>query len=296
MKRLARRQLVRRCFYAEAAPLASSFVESLTGVTGTGKAGQTCEPYGMGTEQNDERAHRVAAALADYCMAAEDRDALYVLTQADVHLRRWESGYDYESYHLILRIPAAILRAIAPEKQEITARLFKYVRDFDEFEPLRYIVEVMIQPLLEDRPNWQDDAKAYLRGEGVSNQGRVRSSNPAPYEHHGLLFRSKAEILLCEALLSSQVPFAPLAVFLRGDGSYSRIEPDFALLVNGRLCIIEVDGPQHRETPIEAQNRVDFLARNKAEVHRIASDDCRTPELAMRAASRALQFFKQRLV
>jgi hypothetical protein len=243
----------------------------------------------------DTRAERIAAALADYCMAAEDRDCLYVLTQANVSLRLWKSDYGYEEYHLVLRVPAAILRAIDSEKQDIIWRLFDYMKDWVEFEPDRSIIAVNIQPLLEDRPDWKDAANAFLQGKGVTNQGRVRSTNPAPYEHHGLLFRSKPEILLCEALLNARVPFAPLAVFLRGDGTYSRVEPDFALLVNGRVCIIEVDGPQHRETPIEAQNRVDFLVRNKAEVYRVKSDDCRTPDLAMRAVKQALTFFRERL-
>jgi hypothetical protein len=243
----------------------------------------------------DARGERIAAALADYCMAAEDRDCLFVLTQSKVSLRHWNSGYDYEDYRFVLRVPAVILRAIEAEKNDISSRLFGYMKDWTEFEPGSFITEVNIQPLLEDRPDWKDAANAHLRGEGVTNQGRVRSANPAPYEHHGLLFRSKPEILLCEALLNARVPFAPLAVFLRGDGTYSRIEPDFALLVNGRICIIEVDGPQHRETPIEAQNRVEFLLRNKAEVHRIKSEACRTPELAMRAAKQALDYFRDRL-
>lgn len=241
----------------------------------------------------DQHGERIAAALADYCMAAEDRDSLYVLTQSEVSLRVWDS--DYGDHHLVLRVPAAILRAVEGEKPEIESRLFAYMNDWQEFEPGRFISKVSIQPLLQDRPDWKDAANAFLQGKRVSNQGRVRSSNPAPYEHHGLLFRSKPEILLCEALLSSHVPFAPLAVFLRGDGTYARIEPDFALLINGRICIIEVDGPQHRETPTEAQTRVEFLLRNKAEVHRMKSEDCRTPDLAMRSVSRALQFFRERL-
>jgi hypothetical protein len=245
--------------------------------------------------EQDIRAERIAAALADYCMAAEDRDCLYVLTQSNVSLRTWESGYDYAQYHLVLRVPAAILRAIEAEKQDIASRLFGYMKDWSEFEPGSFLMELNIQPLLEDRPDWKEAANVFLQGKGISNQGRVRSSNPAPYEHHGLLFRSKSEILLCEALLNARIPFAPLAVFLRGDGTYTRIEPDFALLVNGRICIIEVDGPQHRETPIEAQNRVEFLLRMKAEVHRIMSEDCRTPDLAMRAAKQALEYFRERL-
>jgi hypothetical protein len=202
----------------------------------------------------DVRGERIAAALADYCMAAEDRDSLYVLTQADANLRAWNSGYDYQDYHLVLRVPAAILRAIEADKTDIESRLFGYMKGWVEFEPGSFINAVNVQPLLEDRPDWKDAAGAFLQGKGVSNQGRVRSANPAPYERHGLLFRSKPEILLCEALLNARVPFAPLAVFLRSDGTYSRIEPDFALLINGRVCIIEVDGPQHRETPTQAQD------------------------------------------
>ena len=169
----------------------------------------------------EERAERLAAALADYCMDAGDRDGLYILTQSEVNLRLWNSS-NYsgnEEYHLVLRLPAAILRAIGEEKQVLAERLFEYTAEWREFEPDCYLDKIHIQISLQDRPDWKESAEAFLKGQGVSNQGRVRSDNPAPYEHHGLFFRSKAEILLCEALRTSEIPFAPLAVFLRGDGA-----------------------------------------------------------------------------
>ena len=40
----------------------------------------------------------------------------------------------------------------------------------------------------------------HLSGEGITNQGRVRSDNIAARVHDGLLFRSRPEVLFYEAL------------------------------------------------------------------------------------------------
>jgi very-short-patch-repair endonuclease len=100
---------------------------------------------------------------------------------------------------------------------------------------------------------------------------------------------------LCDALIKHGFPVAPLAVFLKGDGTYSRIENDFTLLIKGRVCVIEVDGPQHLETPVAAQNRVESLLANGVEVRRVSWTDCNTAEKAAACAVNSIEFFKKRL-
>jgi very-short-patch-repair endonuclease len=105
----------------------------------------------------------------------------------------------------------------------------------------------------------------------------------------GLLFRSHQEIHLYRALKAAGVSFAPLPVFVRGGQTYRRIEPDFVLLKDGIVLVVEVDGGTvHRETPVEAHNRTTMLAHEGAIVERISASECETLEKAKECASKIL--------
>jgi hypothetical protein len=130
---------------------------------------------------------------------------------------------------------------------------------------------------------------AWLRGEGITNQGRVRSDNIAAREHDGLLFRSQEEINLYRALKSAGVSFAPLPVFVRGGREYRRIEPDFVVVKGGMIAVVEVDGDTvHQESPAEAHARTTMLVHEGAHVERVKASDCATPEKAKECADRVL--------
>jgi hypothetical protein len=122
----------------------------------------------------------------------------------------------------------------------------------------------------------------------MSNQGRVRSNNIATREHDGLLFRSEPEINLYRAFKTLGVTFAPLPVFIRGGNSYRRIEPDFVVITKGMVGVIEVDGPVHQESPVEAHDRTAMLVHEGAHVERVRASDCSTMEGAEICAKRVL--------
>ena len=105
-----------------------------------------------------------------------------------------------------------------------------------------HITSVLVVPLVTGDTGWQNKAKAWLAGQGVSNQGRVRSDNIASRSFDGLLFRYQPEIDLYQALKAIGVSFAPLPVFIRGGKTYRRIEPDFVILKSGLVMAVEVDG------------------------------------------------------
>ena len=86
---------------------------------------------------------------------------------------------------------------------------------------------------LEEDPDWRRETRQFISGEGITNQGRVRSDNIAARQHDGLLFRSRPEILFYDALKKAGIPFAPLSVVLRGGVQYNRIEPDFVIYKDG---------------------------------------------------------------
>ncbi len=68
------------------------------------------------------------------------------------------------------------------------------------------------------------------------------------------------------------------------------MEPDFVLLKDGLVMIVEVDGDTvHRETPAEAHTRTTMLVHEGAHVERVRASECNTPELADACAKRLLQ-------
>ncbi|MFO0760299.1 MAG: hypothetical protein U0359_27705 [Byssovorax sp.] len=155
-----------------------------------------------------------------------------------------------------------------------------------------------VQILPEAAPNirWREDAQRYLSGEGINNQGKVRSDNIASLKHEGLLFRSRPEINLFVALKSVGVPFAPLPVFLRGGAQPQRLEPDFVLIKDRVMMVVEVDGDTyHRETPAEAHARLQILDHEGAKIERVKAAECDTPEKAKECASRLIKILEKRI-
>jgi len=144
-------------------------------------------------------------------------------------------------------------------------------------------------------PGWREEAQRYIRGEGITNQGRVHTDNIAARQHDGLLFRSPPEVEFYKALKARGVPFAPLPVVLQGGATYQRIEPDFVVFKGGVTLVVEVDGDTvHRETPAEGQARLLMLENQGVHVRRIKASECDTPERARRAADDVLQFIENR--
>jgi hypothetical protein len=89
-----------------------------------------------------------------------------------------------------------------------------------------------------------------------------------------LLFRSKAEVTLFEALTRAGLAVAPLPVFVRIGKAYNRLEPDFVVVFKGLTFVVEVDGDTyHRELPAEADKRLVPLTYEGVEVRRIRASD-----------------------
>jgi len=150
------------------------------------------------------------------------------------------------------------------------------------------IASVRITPL-RIQTDWRTDAKAFASGKGVNNQGRVRSDNVAGRQFDGLLFRSQAEIRLYDALKRTGVPFAPLPVFVRGGESRRRMEPDFVVIRDKTVMVVEVDGDSvHHETPVEAHNRTKMLQDEGVHIERIPASECDTDDRARACVGRVL--------
>lgn len=249
----------------------------------------------MTEEDTTAEAEAILYTLARLYAHQGQAKEVALLADAEPTLRQT----DYDNYNggtyiytLFLKIALPAYTQIASECAEIERKLVEDVRQFFRVEAAcDELSAVKISPkLTEGEPDWREKAKAWAQGNGVTNQGRVRSDNIAAKEKDGLLFRSQPEINLYLALKSQGVSFAPLPVFIRGGKTHQRMEPDFIVIKNGITLQIEVDGDTvHTETPAEAQTRVAMLEDEGVFVHRIAASRCDNLEKAQVCAKEIIE-------
>ncbi len=218
--------------------------------------------------------------VARMCAAEGDAKLVALLAYAEISAEEtdfdnWDGGiYGYTVYlEIRYSLYAQIRNEIEEVSKEIKAKLDILLTSYKN----SWIEKIAISPQLIDSATWQDDAKGWLAGKGINNQGRVRSDNIAGRECDGLLFRSQPEINLYQALKNEGVAFAPLAVFLKGGKTYSRIEPDFIIIKEGMALCVEIDGDTvHTESPAEANDRTRILSDEGVVVERYSASRCKT--------------------
>lgn len=207
----------------------------------------------------------------------------------------WNGGT--KGWSLICSLDASLYARFSKDEREASEGIIKSAME-DLFRPYDndFIERVVLTPRSDASSSWQVEAERWLSGEGINNQGRVRSNNIASLECDGLLFRSEPEIHLYRALKRRGVTFAPLPVFLRGGESYARLEPDFVVLVYGSVLVIEVDGDTyHRESPADAHKRLQPLDHEGAKIERIKAEECSTPDKAQQCVDNLLNMMERRV-
>jgi hypothetical protein len=235
--------------------------------------------------------------LATICrFFADEGKAREVAILAEAKASIEQSNYDnwnggVYGYTINLVLPEFLYQQLGAVKdiEQLEKAFLDRATDISRLYENEYIEHFKILTELHDDLNWREKAKAYVSGQGLTNQGRARSDNLAPKMSDGLLFRSQPEINLYRAFKSLGVTFAPLPVFVRGGETYRRIEPDFIVLKEGIVLHVEVDGDTvHRETPLEAHNRTTMMAHEGVHVERVNASDCGTEEKARVCAQRLL--------
>jgi hypothetical protein len=246
-------------------------------------------------------ADALAAALAHAAMAQGDATSVTALAVSTPRLEvtGFEDQYGREHFFhenfdtnvltLYLEVPAESFGQFFRVREEVQQNIFNMLQPIIASYPFYRALGVCIVPAAKAPANWHEQALAWLRGDGVTNQGRVRSDNIAARQYDSLLFRSEQEINLYRAFKALGVTFAPLPVFVRGGRDYRRIEPDFIIVKDGMVAVIEVDGDTvHRESPAEAHARTTMLSHEGAYVERVRASDCGTLEGAEVCAKRIL--------
>jgi len=234
----------------------------------------------------------IAGTLAHIAAAQGDAASVAALAVSVARLATTDySGWnsDTEMLTLYLEVPTQIFAQLFRVREDIQTSILAMLKPLIEAYPGYRASAVAIVPTDKVPANWREMAVAWLRGEGTTNQGRVRSDNIAARHYDGLLFRSQPEIHLYRALKAAGVSFAPLPVFIRGGKDYKRIEPDFIVVKDGMVAVIEVDGDTvHQESPAEAHARTTMLVHEGAHVERVKAGECDTPEKAKECAARIL--------
>jgi hypothetical protein len=232
------------------------------------------------------------ATMAKIAASQGDAAGVAVLAEAkpsiDFNDSRSDWGNEYCYFVLRLSLEPSLYGRLSDEREKLTERLSKLSSEISSALDEYFLVNtVVFAPAMEVSEGWRENARAWLRGEGINNQGRVRSDNIAARQHDGLLFRSPAEIFLYNALKAKGVFLAPLPVFLRGGATYQRLEPDFVLISKGVIMVVEIDGATvHRESPAEAHLRTQGLLHDGVRVERVAAAECATRQDADRCATK----------
>jgi len=230
------------------------------------------------------------ATLAQIAATEGDALSVAVLAEAEATINVYDSYHDFGREHLRyalrLCLDAELYGRLGDKRESVAQRLANTANEISAaYDREAALDTVTLAPAMKPMPGWRANAKAWLRGEGINNQGRVRSDNIAARQHDGLLFRSEPEINLYGALKAKGLYVAPLPVFIRGGASYQRLEPDFFLLHEGVVMVVEVDGATvHRESPAEAHARTQGLQQNGVRIERVAASECSTTDGAAKCA------------
>lgn len=226
-----------------------------------------------------------------------DARAIAVLLAGDCQPVWNGSDFGIDYWRILIAIPVHFFYAMAEQDRESTADAIQNIMApfFAATANDTLGAVVIIPQITKARDYWREETIRFIKGEGVTNQGRVRSDNIASKQHQGLLFRSKAEVTLFTALTRAGLTVAPLPVFVRISKSYNRLEPDFIVIFKGLTFVVEVDGDTyHNELPAEADKRLIPLTHEGVEVRRIRAADLESDAAADTVVKELIEFMGNR--
>jgi hypothetical protein len=93
------------------------------------------------------------------------------------------NGYRYYSFTLYLEVPAESFGQLYRVREDVQHNLFQMLKPIIASYKYHSAEGVYIVPATNAPANWHEQALAWLRGDGVTNQGRVRSDNIAARQY-----------------------------------------------------------------------------------------------------------------
>lgn len=231
----------------------------------------------MNESQFKEQLDEIIEVATTILQAEGAEREVFILSNSKCELSNGFS-IDKTYYCLIIRIPFDVYKKEKRDMKLIKHKILRAVSLLanEKMHEINSVHFIPTMSMTDDTPELKIS---------LNNQGRVRSDRIAPLEHDGLLFRSEPEINLYKALKSLGVVFAPLPVFLQGGEIYKRIEPDFLIIKNGCMTLVEVDGySTHHESPADAYERTYLLEKEGVRVIRIKASECLSDTEALQKA------------
>lgn len=237
------------------------------------------------------------ASVVEALKSRGDARAIAALVESESYFHPWGSDFGIDGWKLFVTVPIHLFYAMTEEERKATEdAILDVSAPFFALKPGDALSSVSLAPKVQSaEKDWREEAIRFIKGEGVTNQGRVRSDNIASKQHRGLLFRSAAEITLFEALTKAGLAVSPLPVFVRIGKAYNRLEPDFLVVHKGMTFVLEVDGDTyHMELPAEADKRLVPLTYEGVEVRRIRASELVSAQAAEKVVTDLVQFMDRR--
>lgn len=251
----------------------------------------------MGKDELPFSTEDLISSAVEALKVSGDARAIAILVAGRCFLERCDHDWGTDYWRLSISLPVHVFYTLTKEDRTATEdAILEVMQPFFVGTPEDGLASVVLNPsVISAQDGWREDALRFVKGEGVTNQGRVRSDNIASKNYQGLLFRSKAEITLFSALTRAQLAVAPLPVFIRIGNRYNRLEPDFIVIYKGLTFIVEVDGDTyHNELPAEADKRLVPLTYEGVEVRRIRAADLDTDKAADQVVKELIGFMTKR--
>lgn len=137
------------------------------------------------------------ASIVEAMKVRGDARAIATLIEGQCCFQLWDQDFGIDSWRMFVALPVPLYYAMTEDERESTQESIKEVgSSFFGSLPSDHLGSVVLAPKMEQaNDGWREEAMRFIKGEGVTNQGRVRSDNVASKQHLGLLFRSKETLI-----------------------------------------------------------------------------------------------------
>ncbi|WP_217181289.1 DUF559 domain-containing protein [Streptomyces sp. AC495_CC817] len=187
-----------------------------------------------------------SALLMQHQGATETAELIADVTSVDVRL--WDTQFDQEGYRIVLVVEPRLYPLYDEAAQQSIKRAMSMIlgpagKDIDEFHVRPEIPRLA--------SGWREQVKS-VNGPRPSNQGRKPRLEPRHWVEDQLYFTNQYEQQLYQVLKKRQAALPDnetIGIMPLGGMRVRRrvLEPDFLITYRGRVAVIELDGPHHRD-------------------------------------------------
>ena len=228
---------------------------------------------------------RVLATAVQMAIRQDRADLALALLDAEIVGLRPEKG-DLTLVTVEIEASVEAFRLLLEENadqgspdERFPSRLYRFFEDL--LPPDKSLYGVVVRPkLAEVEEGWRDGVRATMAGK-ASNQGTAFGASPRIL-HNGLYYRSRTEVKVAEAL--EQVEGL---LFFPNSGAMSHgvhKEPDFLVVYDKKVGILEVDGPTHTGRAADDSMRDTYFQTHGIFVKHYPAETCyRQPETVVKS-------------